>query len=79
MYQLGIDVSKATLDICLLLDGIRGRIKTKKVKNDYQAVHIILTWLQQQNCRPEDVHTIMEATGVYHELIVSISAVRPAL
>ena len=46
MYQLGIDVSKATLDICLLLDGVRGRIKTKKLKNDYRAVHVILAWLQ---------------------------------
>lgn len=71
MYQLGIDVSKATLDICLLLDGVRGRIKTKKLKNDYRAVHVILAWLQQQNCKPEDVHTIMEATGVYNELLAT--------
>ncbi|PNL03917.1 hypothetical protein CEQ28_000540 [Hafnia alvei] len=57
MYQLGIDVSKATLDICLLLDGIRGRIKTRKVKNDYRAVHIILAWLQQQNNSPPTAGT----------------------
>ncbi|PNM27221.1 hypothetical protein A6J66_000585 [Yersinia enterocolitica] len=71
MYQLGIDVSKASLDICLLLDGVRGRIKTKKLKNDYRAVNSIISWLQQQNCKPEDVQTIMEATGVYHELLAT--------
>lgn len=32
MYQLGIDVSKKTLDICLMHEGVRGRLKTKKVK-----------------------------------------------
>lgn len=39
MYQLGIDVSKKTLDICLMLEGIRGRLKTKRIKNDFKAVH----------------------------------------
>ncbi|PLR29058.1 IS110 family transposase, partial [Chimaeribacter arupi] len=71
MYQLGIDVSKKTLDICLLLDGIHGRLKTKRVKNDFKAVHIIMAWLQQHNCTSGDVHIIMEATGVYHELLAT--------
>lgn len=29
MYQLGIDVSKNSLDICLLLEGTRGRLKNE--------------------------------------------------
>lgn len=64
MYQLGIDVSKKTLDICLMREGIRGRLKTKRIKNDFRAVHIINAWLLQHDCALIDVHIIMEATGV---------------
>jgi transposase len=71
MNQLGIDVSKKTLDICLLQEGHRGRIKTKKLKNDYKSVHIIVSWLQTQHCELQNVHIIMEATGVYHELLAT--------
>ena len=52
MYQLGIDVSKKTLDICLMREGIRGRLKTKRIKNDFKAVHIITAWLEHHNWGP---------------------------
>lgn len=71
MYQLGIDVSKKTLDICLMLEGIRGQLKTKRIKNDFRAVHTINAWLQKHDCALCDVHIIMEATGVYHELLAT--------
>ncbi|MHC2045557.1 IS110 family RNA-guided transposase [Klebsiella pneumoniae] len=71
MYQLGIDVSKKTLDICLMLEGVRCRLKTKKVKNDFKAVHIITEWLEHHNCTISDTHIIMEPTGVYHELLAT--------
>lgn len=29
MFPVGIDVSKSTLDLCMLYDGIKGRIKTR--------------------------------------------------
>lgn len=29
MFPVGIDVSKNTLDLCILYDGIKGRIKTR--------------------------------------------------
>ncbi|HBC0989863.1 TPA: hypothetical protein IGZ61_004640 [Escherichia coli] len=45
MYQLGIDISKKTLGICLMHEGVRGRLKTKTVKNDFKVVHIITEWL----------------------------------
>jgi hypothetical protein len=34
MFQLGIDVSKNSLDLCLLREGVKGRVKTRKLKND---------------------------------------------
>ncbi|MDE8558934.1 IS110 family transposase, partial [Pantoea vagans] len=67
MFPVGIDVSKDTLDLCILYDDIKGRIRTKKIKNDRSAAANIFRWLRLQHCGPGDVHLIMEATGVYHE------------
>lgn len=67
MFQLGIDVSKKTLDLCLLQEGVKGRVKTRKLKNDFNAVGTVVSWLRKQHREPGDVHIIMEATGVYHE------------
>lgn len=67
MFQPGIDVSKKTLDLCLLRDGAKGKIKTRKLKNDLNAASGVIIWLRKQHCEPENVHIIMEATGVYHE------------
>lgn len=67
MFQLGIDVSKKTLDLCLLREGVKGRVKTRKLKNDLNAASAVIIWLRKQLCEPKDVHIIVEATGVYHE------------
>nr|ULG16473.1 IS110 family transposase [Serratia proteamaculans] len=37
MFQLGIDVSKKPLDLCLLREGVRDRVKTRRLKNDVNA------------------------------------------
>lgn len=67
MFPVGIDVSKNTLDLCILYDGIKGRIKTRNIQNNRHSVENILRWLRIQHCGPEDVHVVMEATGVYHD------------
>lgn len=67
MFPVGIDVSKDTLDICMLYDGIKGRMRTKKKKNDRSAAANIFRWLRMQHCGPGDVQLVMEATGIYHE------------
>ena len=67
MFPVGIDVSKKNLDLCMLYDGIKGRIKTRNIQNNRHSVENILRWLRLQHCSPEDVHVVMEATGVYHE------------
>ncbi len=58
MFQLGIDVSKKTLDLCLLREGVKGRVKTRKLQNDINAVSAVIAWLSKQHCKPEDVHII---------------------
>ena len=67
MYQLGIDVSKNTLELCLLREGTKGRIKTRKLKNTADAAKTVAEWLKKQSSELNEVHIIMEATGVYHE------------
>ena len=71
MFPVGIDVSKNPLDLCMLYDGIKGRIKTRNIQNNRHSVENILRWLRLQHCSPEDVHVVMEATGVYHEQLAT--------
>lgn len=55
----------------MLYDGIKGRIKTRNIQNNRHSVENILRWLRLQHCGPEDVHVVMEATGVYHERLAT--------
>lgn len=50
MFQLGIDVSKKTLDLCLLREGVKGRVKTRKLKNDVDAACSVIDWLRTCRC-----------------------------
>jgi transposase len=86
MFYLGIDVAKAKLDCCLLLDEVSGKRKTKVVNNTKSGVIDLLAWVAKQNIPPEELHVVMDATGVYHEQAalaladagVIISIVNPA-
>lgn len=69
MYQIGIDVSKKKLDICLLFYGILGKRKTKVIDNDAHSSRELISWLGKQKCRPEDARIVLEATGTYHETL----------
>ncbi|WP_413775176.1 hypothetical protein [Escherichia coli] len=66
MFQLGIDVSKKTLDLCLLREGVKGRVKTRKLQNDINAVSAVIAWLSKQHCKPEDVHIVTNGAIVIH-------------
>ncbi len=67
MFYLGMDVAKAKLDCCLLLDEASGKRKTKVVSNSKSGIVDLLTWVAKQNISPEELHVVMDATGVYHE------------
>lgn len=85
MRYLGMDVAKAKLD-CLLLseDGDKG--KSKSVANSRAGVTNFLIWIGKQHISPDELHVIMDATGVYHEQAalaladagVTVSIVNPA-
>ncbi len=68
--NVGIDVSKETLDLCLLLNQAKSGSKFKCFKNrkiDYLAIN---DWiLKLSKCQPNDIVITMESTGGYHEAI----------
>ena len=86
MFYLGMDVAKAKLDCRLLLDEISGKQKSKVVNNAKSGIVDLLAWTAKYNISPEELHIIMEATGVYHEQAalaltdagVKVSIINPA-
>jgi len=86
MIYLGIDVSKAKLDCCLLLNLEDGKRKTKCVPNTTRGFSDLLRWVDKQGVARSDVRVLMEGTGVYHtpaatalsDAQVSVSILNPA-
>lgn len=58
---LGLDVSKRTVDACLLFED--GQKLTLKITNSKHGFEQLMSWLQV--CRKEDVHACLEPTGKY--------------
>ncbi|MFO1215095.1 MAG: transposase [Burkholderiaceae bacterium] len=62
---LGVDVSKAKLDVALLLSS--DKFKSKVFANDPQGFAALLKWLNDQlPAGGVELHVCMEATGSYH-------------
>lgn len=65
--NIGIDVSKASLDICYLEDHGDLRFKRYQVSNDKTGYKTLLTWLKKVTKKTfSDIQVTLEATGVYH-------------
>src|SRR5690606_31729336 len=84
---VGIDVSKAKMDVTWLRDSERLKIKSKVFGNDKAGHQALLVWLEQQTGQSlAGIHVVMEATGIYHEPLaywlhdhgVQVSVVNPA-
>ncbi len=68
--NVGIDVSKDSLDFCLLLNQTKSGRKFRCFKNRKVDYSIINDWLlRQARCQPNEIVITMESTGVYHEAI----------
>lgn len=67
MFYLGMDVAKAKLDCCLLLDDAGTKRKTKVVANSRAGIAGLLEWTAKLGVSCAQLHVVMEATGVYHE------------
>ena len=69
MFYLGIDVSKAKLDCALQRPETHNTHKrlNKTVANTPTGVNDLLAWLDKHSVAKDQLHIIMEPTGVYHE------------
>jgi transposase len=87
MFYIGIDVSKAKLDCSLLMDATNNKRKSKVVINSKAGISDLLAWTNKQHVQNNELHAILEGTGVYHEQAaqalhdagVLVSIVNPAL
>jgi transposase len=68
MNYLGIDVSKAKLDCCLLQED-KPR-KTKIVANSGVGFAALLAWCARQGAPSQQSHAVVEGTGCYHQAVV---------
>jgi transposase len=84
---IGIDVSKAKIDVLWLKDVAALKAKSKVFSNDRKGHAELLAWLGKQINRPlNELHVVMEATGIYHEALahclfdhqVNVSVINPA-
>jgi len=65
---VGVDVSKAKLDIAMLL--AHDKYRSKVVANDPSGLALLLQWLKTHApCELDQVHMCMESTGGYHEAL----------
>ncbi|EGQ8084438.1 transposase [Vibrio parahaemolyticus] len=67
--NVGIDVSKGSLDVCLLSDQTKNGQCQRKFKNDKGAHFDLNSWLLKTKCKAEDILITMKSTGIYHESI----------
>ena len=87
MNIIGIDVSKAKLDVLWLRDIGVEKVKTKVISNTQAGHGQLIAWLATSTGEPvTQCHCLMEATGIYHEALayalhragVAVSVVNPA-
>lgn len=68
MNLIGIDVSKAKIDVAWLRDAATTKVKTKVFENSLKGFIALQEWLQFQTKESiTQCHCVMEATGIYHE------------
>lgn len=87
MFVIGIDVSKRKIDCAWLRDPTQRKVKTRGFANDPAGFKALLEWARQHTgATAEQLHFILEATGVYHEALAyalheagaRVSVVNPA-
>jgi len=65
---IGIDVSKAKIDVAWLRDVATVKVKTKVFENSSSGFSALQEWLSANTKQPiTECHCVMEATGIYHE------------
>ncbi len=84
---IGVDVSKAKIDVLWLKDASTLKVKAKVFGNDRTGHAELLVWLNKHVGPPFNaIHVVMEATGIYHEALaywlfdhqINVSVINPA-
>jgi len=87
MIIIGIDVSKEKVDCAWLRDIETNKVKTKVLKNKPEGFKSLIEWALVNTKHPiDEIHFVMEATGIYHEALAytlhgagaNVSVVNPA-
>lgn len=87
MTIIGIDVSKDKIDCLWIRDLDKLKIKTKVYKNNPRDHKLLIAWAQQNTKEDiEQIHFVMEATSIYHEMLAynlhkagaKVSVINPA-
>lgn len=87
MSTIGIDVSKAKLDCLWIRDLSAMKVKSKVQVNTPKGHKALLEWaMKQTGEQVNELHFVMEATGIYHEALAyalhdagaQVSVVNPA-
>jgi transposase len=85
-HFIGVDVSKAKLDVCLLVGD--QKVRSKVLANGVEGFTALLDWLHKHtSAQPSELHVCMESTGTYHEDLalylhdrgIRVSVVNPML
>lgn len=69
MFYLGIDVAKAKIDCCLVLENSTNKKKTKTFSNTQNGFEQLQTWLNHHAAISMQTIILMEATSIYHECL----------
>lgn len=69
MIVLGIDVSKAKIDCCLVAQNQPSKKKTKRFDNGQKGFNTLVDWLKKDKIGLDQLMVVMEATSIYHENI----------
>ena len=64
MFYLGIDVAKAKIDCCLILENSASKKKTKTFSNTPQGYQQLQTWLNHHAANSTQTIILMEATSI---------------
>jgi transposase len=68
--NIGIDVSKDSLDLCILINNTKSGRKFKCFKNRKEEYSELEKWLSKYlKSKPNESLVTLESTGVYHEAI----------
>lgn len=73
MTIIGIDVSKDKIDCAWLRDLSPVKVKTKILTNNAKGFKSLIEWAELNTKQPiNEIHIVMEATGIYHEALAYV-------